>query len=323
MRGLVLVAAFVCLLSVGCGSLVEIPPASKGRVLTSGGYQESILPPSRFRLPYAPVTPPKLVIVEASDQAKTETMTVYMPKDKLNLTFSVRGVYSISDDATKLDSIFTRLTPQATSDSAVLAIDFDQIYETYGIQPIKTQALEIISTDDIQTIMENRAAVSQRMKDAIQEALIATPIVVREFNIDELQPPKVIIIAQESAAEREIAIEKAEADKLVALKEAEADLEVAQKQQEIDLVEAETQVLVESKLAEAVSEAFVTQRALKALDSLAKSDNRIILVPSDAFTNPASLIGLNNMIFNEVDQDVEVQVQPEPAPAPTPDKVGD
>jgi hypothetical protein len=106
-----------------------------------------------------------------------------------------------------------------------------------------------------------------------------------------VQPPKVVLISQEAKKKREIEIDQAEADKLVKLKEAEAALEVARRQQEVDLLEAETQVLVDKKLAEGVTEAFIWQRALKALDKLAERDNMIIL-PMEALRNPSILIGV-------------------------------
>jgi hypothetical protein len=77
------------------------------------------------------------------------------------------------------------------------------------------------------------------------------------------------------------------------LKEAESRLEVAKKQQEIDLLEAETQVLVEKKLAESVSKAFVTQRALKVMEVMAKSNNKVFVIPNEALQNPSMMMGIN------------------------------
>lgn len=120
-----------------------------------------------------------------------------------------------------------------------------------------------------------------------------------QFGLSDIQPPEVIVNAQEMAKEREVAIETAEAQKQVQLKEAEAQLEVARKQQEIDLVEAETQVLVEQKISEAVNEAFVTQRALKILDKMAENNNKTFVLPMEAFKKPELLMGVYSEAFKK------------------------
>lgn len=115
------------------------------------------------------------------------------------------------------------------------------------------------------------------------------------LGLANVKPPDVIIKAQEAAAERTIAIEQAEADKLVSLKKAEAALEVARKQQEVELIEAETQVLVDKKLAEGVSDAWLRQRGLSVLEKLAAGDNKIIFLPTEALNNPGIMLGIGTL----------------------------
>jgi hypothetical protein len=103
-----------------------------------------------------------------------------------------------------------------------------------------------------------------------------------------------VVVAQESAKKREIAIKEAENEKQVSLKKAEAALEVAFKQQQVDLKEAETQVLVNLKLSEGVNDAFVTQRALKVLASLAENPNTVFFLPMEAMKNPSMMMGAFN-----------------------------
>ena len=112
------------------------------------------------------------------------------------------------------------------------------------------------------------------------------------MGLSNIIPPDVVVIAQEQAKKREIEIQKAEADRVVQIKEAETAFAVAKKQQEVDLLEAETQVLVDKKLSEGVTEAFVVQRAMKALDKLVEKNN-VIFLPHEALTNPAIMMGLN------------------------------
>ena len=102
-----------------------------------------------------------------------------------------------------------------------------------------------------------------------------------------------IVEAQQATKAREVAIDQAKADRLVALTEADAELEVAKKQQMVDLLHADTQRQVGLKLTAGVNQAFVQQRVLTVLESLAKSKNRIFVVPDEALTNPAMMTSVN------------------------------
>lgn len=277
----------------GCrGELVEVPPAYIGKVVASGGMQSGVKKPSSFRLPYEFSTRPKLILAEVSDQSKEEKMEVMMPEDNLVLRFDIRGTYAVSDDTDKLDIIFSRLTATESRDGgATSVIDFDKIYDTYAAQVIRTRSREVLTRYRIEYVLKNMDIVSGEIRDAIRVDLKNTPVDVSMLALANVQPPDVIMRAQEAAVAREIAIQQAEADKLVKLKEAEAGLEVARKQQEVELVEAETQVLVDKKLAEGVSEAWLRQRGLAVLEKLAAGDNKIIFLPMEALHNPAMLIG--------------------------------
>ncbi len=287
----------MCLFMMGCrGALVEVPPAHKGKIFTSAGFQQGIKSPSSFRLPYEFATSPKLVIAEASDQSKEEKMEVVMPEDNLILRFDVRGTYSIVDTEDALNNIFDRLPAQdATNNSNVFKIDFDQVYNTYATAIIRTRSREVMSRYRIDFVMKNIDTVSTELQNAIINDFKGTPIKVLMLGLANVKPPDVIIKAQEAAAERTIAIEQAEADKLVSLKKAEAALEVAKKQQQVELIEAETQVLVDKKLAEGVSEAWLRQRGLSVLEKLSQGDNKIIFLPMEALSNPGIMLGIGQM----------------------------
>ena len=290
------------LVLVGCGSRVEIPPGHVGKVLSPTGLQSGTHRPSSFRLP---VTMPwdgryYLVLVEASDQAVKEQCMVFMPQDKLNLTFDVRLTMTIpADDDQRIASIFSRISPNETNDSTYKRIDFTQVYETYAQPVVREKAREVVAKYKIEQIMSNREAIGDEIEAAIVAALKNTPIVVASCGLADVQPPQVIITAQEAAKEREIAIQRAEAEKMVKLTEAQAALEVARKQQEVDLVEAETQARVNEVLAQGITQAFVTQRSLKILETMASSPNKIFIVPDSAFTNPAFMLGITNEALKE------------------------
>jgi len=214
------------------------------------------------------------------------------------MTFDVRGTMFITPEQS--EELFDRMTARQTS-SRVLTISSAKVYETYGQQLIRSRVRSIVSRYSISEIMDQRETINKDLVKEIQELFDGKkyPLGVIQFGLADIQYPEVIVKAQELAKEREVAIQTAEAQKQVQLKEAEAALEVARKQQEIDLLEAETQVLVESKLNEAVNDAFIQQRALKILDKMADNPNKTFVLPMEAFSRPDMLMGVYGKAFQD------------------------
>lgn len=285
----------------GCNwESVEVPPAHVGKLSTESGLQEGIIQPSKFRLEGFCFNCDSLILAEASDYGAKESMKIYMPKDELNLDVDVRGIFSISAAEDNIEMVFARVPASNTESSRVKVIPMQTVYSTYA-EPVVREAIRSVLTKyTIAQVMENRDAISAELASEVRARLEATPITTIRFGLADVQPPAVIVTAREKAKEREIAIQQAEADKQVALKQAEAALEVAVKQQEVDLKEAETQVLVTQKLAEGVNDAFVTQRWLKVMATLAENpEGRVIVLPYEAIGNPSLMMGTFNQALAE------------------------
>jgi regulator of protease activity HflC (stomatin/prohibitin superfamily) len=280
-----------------CGARVEVPTAHVGKIKTEAGLEEGLKYPSSFRLPASLVVKNELVLVETSHFSVDEKIQLFMPKDQLNLTFDIRATMFI--DPERSEELFARLTARQTDQDRVLLIPATTVYETYGSQLVRSKVRTVLSEYTIAEIMAKRETINDELAKAMTDLFSGKkyPIGVIQFGLADIQYPEIIIKAQELAKEREVQIQTAEAQKAVQLKEAEAALEVARKQQEIDLVEAETQVLVEQKISEAVSEAFVTQRALKVLDKMADNPNKTFILPMEAFTQPEMLMGIYSDVF--------------------------
>lgn len=277
-----------------CGEVVEIPSGHVGKLSTESGLSEEVLAPSKFRLEGFCITCDNLILAEASDFPIKESMNLWMPKDRLNLSFDVRGTVSVSNNDSIMNRIFDRIPAQPTGDERITLIPMSQIYNTYAQPIIRETARSVLSKYTISQVMDNRDAIGQELAQTVSERLASTPVSVSYFGLADIQLPEVVVQAEVARKEREVAIQRAEADKQVRLTEAEAALEVAVKQQEVDLKEAETQVLVNQRLAEGVNQAFVTQRMIKVLEQLANSDNKVFVIPDEALQNPAIMMGVTN-----------------------------
>jgi hypothetical protein len=282
------------------GPRVEVPTAHVGKVLEPGGFERDLRGPSTFRLPWNPLglAPSRLVIAEASDQQIREELDIFVPKDNLMSHIECRGTLAVASDGEHADAIFGRLKSKYFAPHIDI-IDFDDVYLTYGSQIVQTMTRAIVTRHDINYVMSHREQISAELEKAIGERLKTTPIRLVHFGLSTVQPPQLIIDAQNTAKQTEVAIERAKADRLVKLTQAEAALEVAKKQQMVDLLEADTQRLVNLKLTEGVNIAFVQQRVLTTLEKIAKSDDRVMLIPQESVGNNALMTAVHQDSFRQ------------------------
>lgn len=294
---------FFCLILgiVGCyGPHVEVKPAEYGKVMSHEGYSEAFYDqPTSFLLPYSWRGTYHLVVIDGADHPIIEPMTVFMPEDKLTLEFEVRGTATVTPDKTRNETLFKKgdFVNDEKNDN-IRKLPFTKVYKTYGEPVIRTTARAVVSQYSISEVLSNLENVSSEIESKVRVELKNTPIDLLRLNLAAVNPPKVVVMAQEAKKKREIEVEQANADKMVKLTEADAALEVAKKQQQVDLLEAETQVLVEKKLSESVNEAFVTQRMMKIYEAHAKN-GKLLIVPTDLLRNPAGQFTLTQKILNK------------------------
>lgn len=268
-----------------CGSKVEVPPAHVGKILTKNGYAPESITPSKFRLEPCWAYCDRLVLLEVSDSRLNETLPVFMPKDKLNLAVDIRGTFSITSDKKTINTLYDRVT--ATSDNEVAKIGAKKIYSIYGQQAVRGIVRSEITKHTIQDVLENRDSISQNIHAAISKKLkeTNTPIVISRFELADVQPPKVIVEAQEAAKEREIDIQKAEADAQVELVRAERDLEVAKKNRLVEREKAEAIAEQNRIAAKSITPEVLAYKKLETAyaiySELAKSSN-VVIVPADS-----------------------------------------
>lgn len=72
-------------------------------------------------------------------------MTLFMPKDKLNLQFDVRGTVTISNEEANVAKIFEKITSQKTDNARINLISFEPVYATYA-QPVIRSVTRAIMT---------------------------------------------------------------------------------------------------------------------------------------------------------------------------------
>lgn len=273
------------------GEKVEIPAASVGKVMTKHGYKEGHIGTSKFRLDACVVYCDRLVILDVSDQARTEKMPLFMPKDRLNMDFDIRVTLAVNPNS--IDDLFNRIPP--TKGKGIIdVIEIDRAYNTYAQQIILSEAREYLSQFTIAEVASNREQINKELGSRLQEILMErTPFLVRYAGLADVQYPQIILEAQENAAQRREMIQQEEAQLEISKVTLNRKLQEQQMQRAIDIERAEAEAQVNEILADSMTPAYAQYRSLDALDKIANSSNKVF-VPSDLLNSLAGQVMLGN-----------------------------
>lgn len=271
---------------VGCGQKVEIPSATVGKVMTKDGYKPGVIGTSKFRLDPCLVYCDEIVVLNVSDQAIQEPMRLFMPKDKLNMDFTLQTTLTVKESS--YDDLYARITPE--HESGVRYIPVEKVYNTYAKQIILAEAREFLSQYTINEIASNleqiNGALSKKLTESINKR---TPFQVRYVGISSLKYPDIIIEAQENAAKRTEMIRQEEAQLELSKVSLERNLQEQRMQRAIDVEKAEAEAQVNKILADSMTDRYVQYRQLSALETMAGSQNKVF-IPTVMLDSVASQI---------------------------------
>lgn len=260
LKSLSVLAAAVLL--AACGDRVEVPPAHLGKIMTKDGYQEQVIPTSKFRLPFCMTYCDKLVLLDASDRSKQENLIIFIPEDKLNLELVVQVTLSISPE--KSDSLFSTIPPGDGGDENTSIIPWDQIYNTYAKQIVLTEVREYVSQYSIAEIASSLEKVNADVRELLSKRIQErTPFLVRYAGITTIKYPKVITDAQENAAERRERIQQEEAQLQISKVTLERELQETRLRRQIELEKAQIEAKSQQIQREVVDDKVLKLRALE------------------------------------------------------------
>lgn len=244
-----------------CGERVEVPPAHVGKIMGKDGYQENLIPTSKFRLDKCWGYCDRLVTLDIADKAYKESLNIFIPADQLNLGVTVQATLSINPK--KTEELFKAISPKELTDQLSI-IENQRIYQTYASQIIQKEVREYLSQHSISQIASSNEKINSELSIKLQEVIAdRTPFNVRFVGITGLQYPEIITKAQEAAAERREAIQQEEAQAKVTEVKMEAQLKEARLQRAIEKEKAETEALAQRTLADSVDSRVLQLRALE------------------------------------------------------------
>jgi hypothetical protein len=267
-----------------CGSRVEVPPAHVGKVMTKDGYQEDLIPPSKFRLPMCWAYCDKLVLLDSSDKAKQEPLTIFIPTDKLNLEVVIQVTLSV--DPAESKALFSTISPQPGETENLSLIPWDFIYNTYAKQIVLTETREYLSKYSIAEIASSLEKVNADLRTALSKRIEErTPFTVRYAGITSIKYPSIITDAQEKAAERRERIQQEEAQLEISKVTLQRELQETQLKRQIELEKAQ----IEAK-SQQIQREVVDERVLK----LRQLENERAWIEKWDGTLPATVMGTSS-----------------------------
>ena len=269
-----------------CGDRVEVPPAHVAKIMTKDGYKADTIGTSKFRLEWCWAYCDKLVLLDASDQAVSEKMELFMPQDKLNMAFDLRLTLVVNPS--KYEELFARVPP--VEQNGVEYIAWAKAYQTYAQQIVRAEAREFLSGFTIAEIASSREAINAQLSTRLTESINKrTPFQVRYVGLADIQYPAIIVEAQENAAQRREQIQQEEAQLEISKVALERQLQEQQLQRRIDVERAQAESEVARIQSQSLTPQYIRYRELQIMEKLAGSENKVF-VPSSMLDSVAGQV---------------------------------
>lgn len=252
---------------VGCGEKVEVPPGHVGKLMTKDGYQETLIPTSKFRLPFCNAYCDKLVVLDTTDNRYSEPLKIYIPSDKLNIDLNIEATLRI--DPSKANNLFAQLPQTPGTSSQQSLITSHSVYNTYGKTILEAEVRAYLTQLTIGDIASNIDKINQDLTKILQKVMSErTPFQVVYAGLSNVKLPPIITQAQEKSAERREQIEREEAEMKVSTVRQQRELKEAQLQRQIEKEKAETKAIEQRAVAESLTPQYLKMRELEVQEKL-------------------------------------------------------
>lgn len=248
-------ALFSVLMLTNCNE--QVIAGTKGKILGKNGWQPEIYPPSKVWVDTTfTFTPEKLYLVQTTTKKYAQPIEVLL-KDKLTLRAEVVFRGRINGNDTVINAIFNDMP---MNDELVTV---DEVYNTYGKMVVLNTAREIISKYNVDEVNTNYARITTELYNAIKPKLVGLPIEISDVTLGNIQYPKIVTDAINSAKERRMAIEKEEAQVQIELTKKLGQEKLAQADYRIKMLEAKRIADYNKKISEGVTKDLITLRNLE------------------------------------------------------------
>jgi regulator of protease activity HflC (stomatin/prohibitin superfamily) len=267
----------------GCG-FYTVPPASKGKILTTSGYQPEVLNPGKYTL----YGRDSLVTLDTSTKVYSEIVDVVL-SDKLTLKVDVRFAGRIAGTPSVINTMFNDIV--AGEDKQ---INFNEVYAVYGRMIVRNKTREIISEYNVDEVHSNYKRISAQIAESIAVAFVTTPLEISNIAIGSIVYPSIVTASIEANEERRLGIEKEEAQAAIDIVKKKNERLLAEADYQIEMIKAEAIRDKNKIIGEGVTPELLKLRALEVQEKMA-SNKAAVFMPYEAFTS----IGAQNRIYSK------------------------
>lgn len=257
----------------GC-SFEIVPPANKGKILGTAGYQAGVLQPGKYTL----WGRDKLITLQTNTQTYRENVNVVL-SDKLSLNVDVRFRGRISGSEKVIDSMFNDII--AGDDNLIV---FDDVYKIYGQMVVRNVAREVIGAYSVEDVHKNYNRLSKEIGASILNRLKGTPLEVSDLTLGNIGYPDVVTKAINAAKERDLSIKKEEAQAKIDLVKKKNERALAKADYDIEITRAKTIRDSNKILGSSITPQLLDLKRLEALKLMAKNQ-RAVFMPVEAMTS--------------------------------------
>lgn len=267
---------------VSACSMDTVPPATKGKILTTQGYTPDILEPGKYTL----WGRDSLVTLDTSTATYTERVKVVMD-DKLTLVADVRFRGRLHANEKVINAMFNDIKVKDDN------VAFTDVYGVYGKMAVRNITRGILSQYSVHDVHKNYKRLSDEIGAALVEELKSTPLQISDVALGNIEYPEVVTAAIEAAAERDMAIAK---------EEAQAKIDLTRKENERLLAEADYQVrMTKAKavrdenliIGEGITDALLSLKALEVQEAMTKNSSAVFM-PYEAMGSTGAQVRMFN-----------------------------
>jgi hypothetical protein len=258
-------AGLMFALLTGCG-FYTVPPASKGKILSTSGYSADVKETGKYLL----WGRDEMVVLDTSTQTMAESVSVKM-QDNMTLNFQVRFRTRIAGNDKVINAMFNDITHEQYQ------VSLPRVYAVYGKDVVQSVARSVVGKYKTEDVGVNFDKITNDLHQELVKRMVNSPLEVSNITLANIQYPDVIVKAIEAQQERKLAIETEANNQAVEMVKKENELKLAQADYEIRMTRAKALRDENKTTAEGLNPMLLEYRRLEVLESMTKNNNAVFV----------------------------------------------
>lgn len=273
---------FMSLALTGCG-YSTVPPAAKGKVLSTTGYSPGVYETGKYLL----WGRDEMVILDTSTQTYGENVSVKMT-DNLDLKFTVKFRTRIAGDEKVINSMFNDIKHQDYQ------VTLPMVYKVYGQDVVQSVARSVVGKYSTEEVAANFDKITADLYSQLSAKMKNSPLEMSNITLANLDYPDTIDEAYKLQGAKRLAIETEASNQAVEMVKKTNELSLATANYAIEMKKAETLRDTNATTGAGLSDKLLAYRALEVQEKMAEN-KAAVFVPYDAIGSS----GLSNRMYSK------------------------